>query len=300
VQTNAVDKSNDSARLIGNATDPELGTLLDTFLGVPIAPNTNTDWSRLPHFEWATVDQFAEAMAVLCAVTVHWRTKDGTPMEVRKLLTVVGSRDDLVKWFRQIPLYSGDQCLQCYHWDGQCIVDMHVQMGRQSSADGAQRLSMIASAIAFEAVEEEIERRLQDEASEPKALWDVLRRIVDQRRSDTQQLHTGLWILGIMQDDLGYVAITQTVGDITRTTIPKVLHEYGIEVSMDKRREDEAVVEGPQPNPRTLFISADFDATKLEAPGHRGQDKSIKRFDEVVEAWSRYPPGRLVPLGLFE
>ena len=89
-----------------------------------------------------------------------------------------------------------------------------------------------------------------------------------------------------MQDDLGwYVAITQTAGDVARTTIPKVLHEYGIEVSMDKRREDEAVVEGPpQPNPRTLFIGADFDATKLEAPGHRGQDKSIKRFDEVVEA----------------
>ena len=71
VQTNAVDKSDDSARLIGNATHPELGTLLDTFLGVPIAPNTNTDWSRLPHFEWASVDRFAEAMAVLCAVTVH-------------------------------------------------------------------------------------------------------------------------------------------------------------------------------------------------------------------------------------
>ena len=114
----------------------------------------NTDWSRLPHFEWASVDRFAEAIAVMCAVTVHWRTKDGTPMEVRKLLKVVGSRDDLVKWFRQIPLYSGDHCLQCYHWDGQCIVDMHVQKGRQSSADGAQRLSMIASAIAFEAVEE--------------------------------------------------------------------------------------------------------------------------------------------------
>ena len=128
---------------------PELGTLLDTFLGMPIAPNTNTDWSRLPHFEWASVDQFAEAMAVMCAVAVHWRQKDGTPMEVRKLLKVVGSRDDLVKWFRQIPLYSMDHCLQCYRWDGQYIVDMHVQMGRQSSADGAQ-LSMIASAIAFE------------------------------------------------------------------------------------------------------------------------------------------------------
>ena len=99
-----------------------------------------------------------------------------------------------------------------------------------------------------------------------------------------------------MQDDLGYVAITQTIGDLIRTTIPKVLHEFGIEVSMDKRREDEAVVKGPQPNPRTLFIGADFDATRLEAPGHRGQDKSIKRFDEVVETWSKYPPGSLVPL----
>ena len=50
----------------------------------------------------------------------------------------------------------------------------------------------------------------------------------------------------------------------------------------------DTVLSAPLPidgdNPRTLFIGADFDATKLEAPGHRGQDKSIKRFDEVVEA----------------
>ena len=54
-----------------------------------------------------------------------------------KLLIVVESRDDLVKWFRQIPLFSGDHCLQCYHWGGIYIVDMHVQTGRQSSANGA-------------------------------------------------------------------------------------------------------------------------------------------------------------------
>ena len=146
---------------------------------------------------------------------------------------------------------------------------MHVQMGRQSSADGAQRISVIAAAIAFEAVEAAIQQRLQDAATTPKELWCVLRRLVAQRREATGQPHTGLWVLDIMQDDLGYVAVTQAIGDLIRGTIPVVLEEYGIEVPMDKRREDEAVVEGPQPNPRVLFIGADFDAGEIEAPGHR-------------------------------
>ena len=51
-------------------------------------------------------------------------------------------------------MFSGDHCLQCYHWwGGVYIADMHVQMGRQSSADGAQRMSFVAGAIVFEAVE---------------------------------------------------------------------------------------------------------------------------------------------------
>ena len=150
IQTNAVDESDDSARLIGNATHPELGTLLDTFRGMSVAPNTNTDWSRLPHFDWATVDRFAEAIAIICTVAEHLRTREATASEVRTLLVVVGSHDDQVKGFRQVPLVSGDHCLQCYHRDGLYIVDTHVQMGRQSSADGAQRLSIIVAAIAFE------------------------------------------------------------------------------------------------------------------------------------------------------
>ena len=113
-----------------------------------------------------------KALAILCDVASIWRSR--CPI-IAQLLFVVGSRDDLVKWFRQIPLFSGDHCLQCYHWGGVYIVDMHVQMGRQSSADGAQRISFVAGAIVFEAVEAEIERLLSDDTSEPVALWSALR-----------------------------------------------------------------------------------------------------------------------------
>ena len=61
---------------------------------------------------------------------------------------------------------------------------------------------------------------------------------------------------------------------------------------MDKRAEDEAVVEGPQPNQRMLYIGADFYCNEIERPMHRGQDKSIKRFEEIILEWDRYPPGR--------
>ena len=120
---------------------------------------------------------------------------------------MIGSRDDLVKWFRQIPLFSGDHCLQCYHWGGVCIVDMHVQMVRQSSANGAQRISFVAGAIVFEAVEAELERLLADDTSEPVALWSALRSIVAYRRERAGSNDTGLWFLDVMHDDLGHAAI---------------------------------------------------------------------------------------------
>ena len=52
--------------------------------------------------------------------------------------------------------------------------------------------------------------------------------------------------LDLMQDYLGYVAISAAVGDVIRGTIPTVLAEYGICVSMSKRAEDEAAIEGVQ------------------------------------------------------
>ena len=138
VQTGAVDKSEGFARLLGNATHPEPGTYLDVAEGAAVAPNVHTDWPRLPHFEWVSIDHFAEGLAVLCAVAARGRAKHGGAAQ---WFVVVGSRDDLVKWFRQIPPYSSDHCLQCHHWGGSYIVDMYVQMRRQSSADGAQRIS---------------------------------------------------------------------------------------------------------------------------------------------------------------
>ena len=170
-----------------------------------MAPNVHTDWSHLPHFEWASIDRFAEGLAILCDIATTWRRRCPT---VAELLFVAGSRDDLAKWFRQIPLFSGDHCLQCCHWGGVYIVDMHVQMGRQSSADGAQRISFVVGAIVFEAVEIELERLLVDEMSEPVALWSALRSIVAHRRECTRSSDTGLWFLGVMQDDLGYAALT--------------------------------------------------------------------------------------------
>ena len=143
VPTNAVDKSDGSARLLGNATWPCPDTHLGFIEGAAVAPNVHTDRSRLPHFEWASIDRFAEGLAILCDVASFWRSR--CPI-IAELLFVVGSRDDLFKWFRQIPLFSGDHCLQCYHWGGVYIVDTHVQMSkwadsRRRTAHNEYRLS---------------------------------------------------------------------------------------------------------------------------------------------------------------
>ena len=300
VQTNAVDKSDGSARLLGNATHPEKDTYMCEVDGLPVAPNLHTDWSFLPRFEWATIDRFGEAVAILCAVA-HWaKQMGGLASETIRLLVVVGSRDDLEKWFRQIPQYSGDHCKQVYHWGGHYIVDWHVQMGRGSSADGAQRLSMIGGQIVFEAVEQRLDEELRRGTAAGEEPWSTLSRVVEYRRQRTGLTETGLWALDLMQDDLGYVAISMAVGDAIRDTIPVVLAEYGISVSMSKRAEDEAVVEGDQPNQRMLYIGADFYMHDCECPKFRGQDKSLARFEEVMEEWSAYAPGKLVPLLLLQ
>ena len=96
VPTNAVDKSDGSARLLGIATWPCPDTYLDFIEGAAVAPNVHTDWSRLPHFEWASIDQFAEGLAILCAMATFWRSRC---VAIADLLFVVGARDDLVKWF---------------------------------------------------------------------------------------------------------------------------------------------------------------------------------------------------------
>ena len=99
---------------------------------------------------------------------------------------------------------------------------------------------------------------------------------------------TGLWALDLMQDDLGYVTISAAVGSVIRDTIPIVLAEYGICVSMGKRAEDEAVIEGVQPNERMLYIAADFYMHECERPRFRGQGKSLARFEEAMREWSAF------------
>jgi hypothetical protein len=250
----------------------------------------------LPHFEWASIDRFGEVIAILCSIVVRVINMDGVSADVIAMLVVVGSRDDLEKWFRQIPQFSGDHCKQVYHWGGSYIVDWHVQMGRGSSADGAQRLSMIGGQIVFDAVEAKIEEQLALHSANGVEPWHTLSVVVAWRRQCTGCQETGLWALDLMQDDLGYVAITREVGAIVRDTIPLILGNYGISVSMAKRAEDEAIVGEQQPNQRMLYIGADYRMGQPEAPGVRGQDKSLARFEEIVTEWDKYPAGKLVPV----
>ena len=216
------------------------------------------------------------------------------------MIVLVGSRDDLEKWFRQIPQFSGDHCKQVYHWGGEYIVDMHVQMGRGSSADGAQRLSMIGGQIVFDEVEARLEEALARGVATGEEPWTTLARIVEHRRACTGTSETGLWALDLMQDDLGYVAISEEVGKIVRDVIPPTLEQYGISVSMSKRAEDEAAIEGEQPNRRMLYIGADYYMYGDDGPKYRGQDKSLARFEEVMTEAAVYTPGRLIPLLLLQ
>ena len=65
---------------------------------------------------------------------------------------------------------------------------------------------------------------------------------------------------------------------------------------MAKRAEDEAVVGEQQPNERMLYIGADYRMEQPDAPGVRGQDKSLARFEEIMTEWDKYPAGKLVPV----
>ena len=57
--------------------------------------------------------------------------------------------------------------------------------------------------------------------------------------------------------------LTREVGDIIRKMTVTVMAQYGVEVSVEKRLEDEAVIEGPQPNPVVLFIGGLFGTLDL-------------------------------------
>ena len=281
-QTNVAPKPNGTMRLLGNPSHPEPGTLGWLVEGLPVAPNRATDWDQMPGYEWASIEEFAAAMAVLVAILATARREVAADVNFAvlvPLLVICGSRDDLTKWFRQIPLCTLDMHKQVYHWAGRYLVDQHVQMGRVSSADGAQRLSMVAKAILFQRVEARL-RVLLAAATTP--LWVFLARVVEQRRQTTGTKNTDLWVLDLMQDDLAWVAISMEVGTIIREMTVVVLDEYGVEVSVDKRAEDEAVIPGPQPNPVVLFIGARFDATDLDAVRVRGQDKTIARLAAVM------------------
>ena len=80
-----------------------------------------------------------------------------------------------------------------------------MQMGRQSSADGAQRLSVVCAAIDFKRVEAILAEKLWAPTT---ALWKLLKCVSDMRRKATGQQCLSLWQLGVMQDDLGYAALT--------------------------------------------------------------------------------------------
>ena len=302
--TNVVPKSNGTMRLLGHASHPMPGSVLDTVHGVLIAPNRATDPELMPGYDWASIEEFAEAVAVMVAIAQmarRWLREDGDPLGLLVSLIVCGSRDDLTKWFRQIPVWSGDMHKQVYNWAAKYLTDGHVQMGRVSSADGAQRVSMLARRRLWDAVEEELRRRLRVDKS---ALWDLLRRVVAQRSRAAGARHTGLWALGLMQDDLAWVALTREVGGIIRKMTVTVMAQYGVEVSVEKRLEDEAVIEGPQPNPVVLFIGGLFGTMDLgnltRGAFMRAQEKTLERFEAKVEEWEQYPPGKLAPRELMQ
>ena len=112
-----------------------------------------------------------------------------------------------------------------------------------------------------------------------------------QRRSVAGAQHTGLWALGLMQGDLEWVALTMEIGNIIRAMAVTVMAEYGIEVSVEKRLEDEAVVDGPQPNPVVLFIGGLFGTIDLEnlvrGAFMRAQEQTLARFEAVVNEWEK-------------
>ena len=75
-----ITKSDGSMRLLGNPSHPEPGMLMGTVDGVLIAPNRATDVDLLPDYEWATIEEFAEAVALWSRwwLKLEGGSRDGT------------------------------------------------------------------------------------------------------------------------------------------------------------------------------------------------------------------------------
>ena len=147
---------------------------------------------------------------------------------------------------------------------------------------------MVAKTILFQRVEARLRELL---AAAATALWQFLARIVEYRRARLGSASTDLWCIDLMQDDLAWVAITVEVGTIVREMTVSVMAEYGIEVSVEKRAEDEATIGGVQPNAVVLFIGARFDAADLRRVRMRGQDKTVERLAPVMDEWTTVRAG---------
>ena len=92
-QTNVVPKSNGTMRLLGNPSHPEPGTLLDTVEGELIAPNRATDVELMPGYDWASIEEFAEAVAVTVAVAQMargWVKGGGDPHALLAVIAEAG------------------------------------------------------------------------------------------------------------------------------------------------------------------------------------------------------------------
>ena len=280
---NARDKSRGRVRLMANASwpVPSAGDWCDEG-GVPYAPNATVDKGSLPLIEWHSMESMGEAASILSA------------MAAEAGLRTLGWRDDLEKWFRQIPQDARDLWKQGLYWRGKFHCNEHLEMGRVAAANTACRLSYMLAAVLHQELDGEV-ANLVSELALSDDRFAKLQQIDAQRGALMGSAQQAYWHCQVLQDDFGCVAISDEVTELLYRRLPEVFEKYGVPVALDKREED-----GP-PAPKWKFLGGWIDMTALLDVLFVAPEEGVAKLQQqVVEYWGREFENKLVPVLWFQ
>ena len=303
---NARDKSGGRVRLMANPTwdgPEEQKALFDSKYGA-LAGNRNVDRAAIAAIEWNSMESMGEAVGVFCEIGV------------RAGVSVRGWRDDLTKWFRQLPAAMRDYRMSAIFWRGEWYQNEHLEMGRVRAANIACRVSYMIAEILHRALDPEV-AAIVDEAALTNPSMATLKAVMAQRR----ELMAGApaqctyWHCQVLQDDFGCVALSDEVQAHLFKRIPEVLAEYGVEAAIDKRVEDADAVRaefgraalldpdaaGGSPSQIWKFLGGWFDMVRLEEPRMRAPRESVEKLAaQATETWHAGNVGRMVEVEKYQ
>ena len=299
-------KSGGRIRMMANASwdgpDDER-QLFDAAYGA-LSGNRNVDRAAIAAIVWNSMESMGEAVAVMCALAAEAE------------VSCRGWRDDLTKWFRQLPEAMVDYRMSALLWEGVWYQNEHLEMGRVRAANIACRVSYMIAAILHWVLDAEVLAIVEAKAASCASTRRLLA-LLAQRRS----LMAGapgqvvLWHCQVLQDDFGCVALTDEAQAHLYRRIPEVLADYGVECAMEKRVEDAEVVvakfgsgvllwpgaSAGSPAEVWKFLGGWIDQRVLVEPRLRAPSESVGELErQSAEVWTDEAVGSMVPVQQYQ